>query len=148
MRLAAHRFGSGDLTQLRPWFEDAETTRWLGDSDYPRRLLELTAESGRWAFVVTEHGEPVALVDVEQDEQDAHSAALAIAVAPAKRGTGIGRRAINAIAERPELAAVKELVGEVEAGNIAAEKCVLAAGFSREGTASESGFTRYVLRLS
>ena len=60
---------------------------------------------------------------------------------------GIGRRAFKANAARPELAAVTELVGEVEAGNIAAEKCVVGAGFRREGSASDSGFTRYVLRL-
>jgi hypothetical protein len=53
-----------------------------------------------------------------------------------------------AVPQPEELAAVKELVGEVEAGNIAAEKCIRAAGFSREGSASESGFTRCVLRLS
>lgn len=69
----------------------------------------------------TDDGEPVALVHVEQDEQNAHSAAFAVAVAPARRGMGIGRRAFKANAARPELAAVTELVGEVEAGNVAAE---------------------------
>ena len=36
VHLAVHPLRPGDMAQLRPQeFEDAETTRWLGDSDYP-----------------------------------------------------------------------------------------------------------------
>jgi RimJ/RimL family protein N-acetyltransferase len=136
-----------DVAELESWFADVSTTRWLGDRDYPSRLLQLAAENGRWAFVILDADDMVALVDVERDDDDPSSAAVAVAVAPFKRGAGLGRRPFSVVGVRPELAALSELVGDVEAGNKAAERCVVAAGFQPEGSASDSAFTRYVLRL-
>jgi RimJ/RimL family protein N-acetyltransferase len=146
--MEAHRLQAEDVVHLHAWFADTATNRWLGDSNYPSLLLGLSSEQhGRWAFVVSEHGERVALVDVERDSDNPAAAAVAVAVAPSKRGMGIGRRALILIGSLPELATVHELVGEVEAGNVAAERCAVAAGFQRDGIGSERAFSRYVLRL-
>lgn len=135
-----------DVGRIEPWFADETTTRWLGDAGYPNRLLTLAGRPGRWAFAAVERDEPVALVDVEQDEDDASSVAVALVVAPEKRSRGIGRSLFAMIFARPELAEARELVGEVEKGNAAAARCVLAAGFRRRGIASDPDFERYVLR--
>ena len=147
MGLLARQLAPEDVEQLACWFSDPSTTRWLGDREYPGHLVRLAAQPGRWAFVVIEDDEAVGLVDVECDSNDPATAAVAMVVAPARRGLGIGRRLLSAVCARPELAAVEQLVGEVEEGNIAAVKCVVAAGFKREGSASDAGFTRYVLHL-
>jgi ribosomal protein S18 acetylase RimI-like enzyme len=102
-------------------------------------LPELTSQPGRWAFVITESQDPVAVVDVERDGENPTTTVNAIAVAPSKRRSGIGRRALNAVADRPELARLSEFVGEVEVGNTAAENWVVAAGFERSGMATAAG---------
>jgi ribosomal protein S18 acetylase RimI-like enzyme len=117
-----------------------------GDRGYPDHLV-MAAQQGRWAFVVMDDDEAVGLVDVECDSDDPSIAAVGMVVAPARRGLGIGRRLLSAVSARPELAAVEQLVGEVEEGNVAAVKCVVAAGFKCEGAAGDAGFTRYVLHL-
>jgi RimJ/RimL family protein N-acetyltransferase len=144
--LEAHPLASDDLEAIEPWFRDLSTTRWLGSADYPRRLLGWTARPGRWAFVLSDAGEPVALVDVECDQSDASSAAVAVVVAPSRRRAGLGRCALAMIVARPELALIREFVGEVEEGNTAAARCVIAAGFRRKGSATDIGYSRYVLR--
>lgn len=146
--LSARPLAPGDVEQLASWFDDAGTSRWVGHREYPHQLLTLATRLGRWAFVIVDDQEFVALIDVECEEDDPSVAAIAVVVAPAKRGQRVGRRLFAVVSSRPELVAVDRLVGEVEAGNVAAERCVVAAGFEVEGTARDAGFTRYVLSLA
>jgi RimJ/RimL family protein N-acetyltransferase len=143
--LEARPLADADVAALEAWFADPATVRWVGTPGYPRRLLELARAPSRLAFAVTAGGEPVALVDVELDGAGS-SAAIALVVAPRVRGRGVGRAALAAVMRRRELAAVAELVAEVEDANVTARRCILAAGFRPIGAAADAGFTRYALR--
>jgi ribosomal protein S18 acetylase RimI-like enzyme len=100
-----------DLSVVEPWFDEAETQRWLGGREWPRQLLHLVSQSGgRYAYAaVLDEVVVVGLVDVER--YDDSRAAVAVAVAPEHRRRGIGAAMLRALAAQPELASVIELFG-------------------------------------
>ena len=101
-------FTAGALLVVEPWFDDAETRRWLGDRRWPSMILRLAAGPpgehrghqvlDRRAWLVEEDDAPVGLVDVEVYEDQ--TAGLAFVIAPDRRGSGLGRRALHAIAAK------------------------------------------------
>jgi RimJ/RimL family protein N-acetyltransferase len=133
-----------DLGTVEPWFDDADTRRWLGDRAWPRAALGLADPPGRIALVALEDDVPIALVDVELTEEG--RAALALVVAPGARRNGVATRVLAALTRAPALAAARELYGTVEPGNVASEHLLRRAGFVRDGT-DHDGFARFVLAL-
>lgn len=145
------------LGAVAPWFDDAETVRWLGGREWPENLLRLIADPphehrgstvrDRAGWVATLDGEPVALIDTEVYEDG--TAALSLVVAPAQRRRGLGTSALAAIGRLLGRSyGVEALVGGVEQHNEASHRCVKAAGFvAVADDPDEEGFINYVLRL-
>ena len=144
------------LDAVDPWFDDAETARWLGGREWPENLLRLIADPPREhrgssvreraGWIATLDGEPVALIDTEMYEDG--TAAVALVVAPAQRHRGVGAATLAAIREvLARTRGVDALVGGVEQRNEASHRCVKAAGFVAVAEdPDEEGFINYVLR--
>jgi RimJ/RimL family protein N-acetyltransferase len=121
-----------------PWFEDEQTQRWLGGPGWPALVLRLAASppaeyrgrqvTGRFVWLAYVDQAPVGLADTER-YADA-TASVAIVVAPAVRGRGVGRRIIQAVLAHPELAATQVTEAGIEPGNAASVRCFTAAGFT------------------
>jgi len=145
------------LSAVAPWFDDAETARWLGGHDWPENLLRLIADPPREhrgssvreraGWIATLDGEPVALIDTEVYVDS--TAAVALVVAPAQRRRGVGAAALAAIGDLLARShGVEALIGGVEQHNEASHRCVKAAGFVAVAEdPDEEGFINYVLRL-
>lgn len=135
------------LPGIEPWFDDAETIRFLGDRAWIRRELRLVDETpgteyrgrrvvGRDAWVVFDE-RPVGFIGVER--YDDGRAGCTVVVDPDRRSQGIGRAILDAVWDRPELADVEELIGGVEPENVASRRCVAAAGFRLAPEPDEEG---------
>jgi RimJ/RimL family protein N-acetyltransferase len=145
------------LGAVAPWFDDAETFRWLGGRDWPENLLRLIADPPREhrgsavreraSWIATVAGEPVALIDTEIYVDG--TAAVALVVAPAQRRRGVGAAALAAIGRLLARShGVDALIGGVEQHNEASHRCVNAAGFvAVTDRPDDEGFINYVLRL-
>jgi RimJ/RimL family protein N-acetyltransferase len=86
----------------------------------------------------------VGLLDIEL--YDRGRAAVAVLVSPEHRGQGIATSILRSVFDLPQTRGVEELVGEVEVGNSAGERCVRAAGFTRLNAPSDERFLRFALR--
>jgi RimJ/RimL family protein N-acetyltransferase len=145
------------LDAVAPWFDDAESVRWLGGRDWPGNLLRLVADPPqehrgsavreRAGWVATLDGESVALIDTEIYEDG--TAALSLVVAPAHRRRGVGAAALAAIGRLLARShGVDALIGGVEQHNEASHRCVKAAGFvAVTDRPDDEGFINYILRL-
>jgi RimJ/RimL family protein N-acetyltransferase len=132
-------FTARGLLVVGPWFDDAETRRWLGDRRWPSMILRLAARLpgehrghqvlDRRAWIVEEDDAPVGLVDVEVYED--RTAGLAFVTAPDRRGSGLGRRALHAIVEQLAADGIRQVFGGAEADNAASIRCMEGAGFTR-----------------
>jgi GNAT superfamily N-acetyltransferase len=100
--LVPRAFSCDDLRVVEPWFDDAETRRWLGDRRWPRRLLELARMPGRSATVFVEGDAPVALLDVERYADG--TAAIAVVVSPSRRRKGLASGVIASLLDMPDAA--------------------------------------------
>jgi L-amino acid N-acyltransferase YncA len=98
----------------------------------------------RRAWITEEDDAPAGLVDVEVYEDG--TAGLAFVVAPARRGSGVGRRALNAIAEQLAADGVREVFGGAEANNTASIRCMESAGFSRRSHEPDAEGFLYLAR--
>jgi len=150
-------FTAAALPAIEPWFDDAETCRWLGDRRWPSMILRLAlrppvAHRGRRvldrrAWIVEEDDVPAGLVDVEVYEDQ--TAGLAFVIAPTRRGRGLGRRSLHAIAEQLAGGGVREVFGGAEADNVASIRCMEAAGFTRRSHEPDAeGFLYFARRLN
>jgi RimJ/RimL family protein N-acetyltransferase len=83
----------------------------------------------RRAWIVEADDAPVGLVDVEVYED--LTAGLAFVIAPSCRGSGVGRRALQAIAEQLAGDGVREVFGGTETNNAASIRCMEGSGFTR-----------------
>jgi RimJ/RimL family protein N-acetyltransferase len=133
-----------DLAIVEPWFDDPETQRWLGDREWPRRLLWLTRQPGRVALLYALADDPVGLLDIEL--YDGGKAAVAVLVSPEHRGQGVATSILRSVFDLPQTRGVQEVVGEVEVGNSAGEHCARAAGFVLLDAPTDEGFLHFVLR--
>ena len=141
---------------LEPWFDDADTRRYLGGREWLRRLPELIQRCpgvevngitsvARHVWIAVDATDtsanlPIGLVDVEPYSDG--TAGFAFIVAPAMRGRGVGRHLLRALAERPELAQTHTLTGTVEPENAASLGCLAKAGFVIAAEVDEEGMLR------
>ncbi len=99
--------------------------------------------AGRFALVFTQRDDPVALLDLERNDNG--TAAIAFVVAPTHRRKGIAQTILHALFAFPETKDLVEVVGEVEDGNVASQQLLRSVGFVLAARTDE-GFDRYVLR--
>ena len=142
LSLVARPFSRDDLPGVEGWFADVETRRWLGECEWPRRLLDLARGPGRFAILFTLDEDPVVLLDLERYSDG--TAAFALVVSPTHRREGFASRVIASVFELPEASGVSEMVAEVERGNTAAIRLVSSLGFIAIPGADEE-FQRYAL---
>lgn len=128
------------VQSIEPWFDDAETMRYLGGRSWVRREMELVRASpgvefrgnivlARHVWVVFDQvGQAVGLVDVEP--YDDGTAGMAFVVAPPARGRGVGREMLLALEQQPELQDVRSIIGGVEPENAACRACLARAGYT------------------
>jgi RimJ/RimL family protein N-acetyltransferase len=144
------------LHAIEPWFDDPETCRWVGDRRWPSMILRLAASPpaehrgqrvlDRRAWIVKEDGTPAGVVDVEIYED--RSASLAFVIAPARRGRGVGRRALRTVVEQLEGGGVRQVFGGAEADNVASIRCMESAGFTRRSDEPDrDGFLYFARHL-
>ena len=151
-------FTTEALDTVSPWFDDAETLRWLGGRDWAADLLGLIANPPREhrgskvrersGWVASSGGEDVALVDAEI--YDDGSAAVALVVSPQRRRQGLGSATLVEIGVHfARTRGVTRLVGGVEQTNVVSAQCVRAAGFiARTDMPDEEGFIAYELLVA
>ena len=148
-------FQREELPLVEPWFLDAETQRWLGGPQWPRRMLDLAGrplgefrgakETGRFRWLAWDGETPVGYLDCgtfdrwttwDKDDitetVDVPSGGLALTVGPACRRVGYGREMLNALFEAPEVAEIQLFGGGVEPENVPCVACLKAAGFSQQ----------------
>jgi len=137
------------VVAVEPWFDDAETIRYLGGPEWVRASLALMRKTpglelkgslvlARHVWVIfNEEDRPVALVDAELYEDGA--TALAMVVAPSIRSRGVGQRILIALTEREELKNVQTIIGGVEPENAACRACLKKAGFTISEEPDEEG---------
>ena len=142
--VSLRRFAAADFATYRAWFGDAELDRRLGPID-DAWLDHVLAERDGRQYVALDAGRIVAVVGVLLPQPaDPWGALTDLAVAPARRGTGIGRRVVAALLARPELAAVAEWRAWVEGDNAAALALLDACGWTRAGV--DDGMVEFRLR--
>ena len=148
---------SDSVKEIEQWFDDPDTERFLGGREWARRIPALLQDSpgvefrgrkvlARHAWVVHTTDGPVGVVDVEQ--YDDGTAGIALAVAPAVRRKGIGRRILLDLETLDELTEVKTFIGAVEPGNEAARHCMRGAGFEVAEQEDEEGMLRISRRAA
>jgi L-amino acid N-acyltransferase YncA len=68
---------------------------------------------------------------------------------PARRGRGVGRRALHLIAEQLAADGMREVFGGTEANNVASIRCLESAGFTRRSQEPDAeGFLYFARQLN
>jgi RimJ/RimL family protein N-acetyltransferase len=174
--LTLRPFVPEQLPLTEPWFSDVETKRWLGDTDWPRRMLDLAdrplgefrgaMETGRFRWLAWSGEDPVGYIDCgtfnrwttwdvgPQGGQvvatiEAPSASIAYVVDPRCRGRGFAKAMIERLIEQPELSNVEVFGAGVEPDNVASVGALLKAGFRPLGAQPDfEGIIYFVWRRS
>jgi RimJ/RimL family protein N-acetyltransferase len=174
IELEFRRFEPHDLPSIEPWFDDAETRRWLGDSAWPRQALELQdrplgefrgeRETGRHQWLAWDQDALVGYIDCGTTDRwntwdggpegrgvieaiPVPSAALAYVVNPAFRRRGHGKAMLQGLVARPELAHIELFGAGIEPENLASVRCLADVGFSPlDPVADWEGIVYYVHR--
>lgn len=159
MALVLSRLTSDDLALVEPWFDDPDTQRYLGGHEWPAQMLALaesapgtefrgqrTLAAYRWLARVEDA--PVGYVDcgvtnrwttcgapghdgapVVLSALDGPAGSIAMVVAPASRGRGIGQQMVRAMIEEPSVRDVRVFAAGVEPENLASCRCLERVGF-------------------
>jgi RimJ/RimL family protein N-acetyltransferase len=149
-------FEASELHVVEPWFNDAETQRWLGGLGWPRRMLDLMThplgeyrgarETGRFRWLAWEHEAAVGFIDCGTYDRwttweggdggrgvisviPLPSASISYVVDPSLRGRGHCTEMIAELMRQPELAAIRLFGAGVEPDNHASIGCLASAGF-------------------
>ena len=142
---------------VAPWFDDANTIRYLGTRDWLYRELQLMHTAPRSAFKgrqvlaryvwisLDQYGQPCGLVDIEP--YDDGTAGMAFVIAPDLRGQGFGQHILRLLETRPEVQEIQAIVGGVEPENISARRCLERSGYTFLSAPDEEGFLRFHKRL-
>jgi RimJ/RimL family protein N-acetyltransferase len=158
MPLLLRRLTRNDLSTVEPWFEDHQTSRYLGGRDWPGRMLELdermigaefrgATQTSAHRFLACREGQPLGMIDcgvfdrwTQYEGENAHgpiirdsievtTGSVAFVIDPALRNQGHGRSMIRALVGRRELSEVRMFEAGVEPENLASVRCLVAAGF-------------------
>jgi ankyrin repeat protein/RimJ/RimL family protein N-acetyltransferase/ketosteroid isomerase-like protein len=149
---------SADLPVIAPWFEDADTCRFLGGPDWPAAMLAHgeravgttfrgAEQTGAYNYLALVENTPVGYIDcgtfdrctvyggegpdgpIITETIEVPSGAIAFVIDPQQRGRGMGHAMVAALLELEELGFVDLFEAGVEPGNTASRRCLEAAGF-------------------
>lgn len=133
MTLTVRPFTAADYAPYRRWYDDPVLDARLGPIDDDWLDCVLREVDGRQA-VCEEAGTMVAVAGVVLPRDTGGWGAVSdLAVDPARRGMGIGRRVLRALLARPELASVTEWRAWAEHDNLGAIGVLRAAGWRHVG---------------
>jgi RimJ/RimL family protein N-acetyltransferase len=147
-----------DLPLITPWFEDPDTSRYLGGPDWPAAMLAVAARSagtmfrgarqlGTHQYLALADGTPTGYVDCGTFDRctvyggegpngpiiletiQAVTGSIAFVIDPQMRGRGLGRAMISAMLARSEPRDVELFEAGVEPQNTASRRCLEATGF-------------------
>ncbi|MCR6633908.1 GNAT family protein [Devosia sp.] len=135
---------ASDLPIVEPWFDDAETQRWLGGREWPALGFRLQGPD-RQLYLALDETTPVGLLDCETYPDN--SASFAVVTAPEMRNRGIGRAILSAFMAEPAYSQITRFFAGIERGNVASAALMLRCGFV-EGEEDEDGFTDFEYRRS
>jgi RimJ/RimL family protein N-acetyltransferase len=157
-RISLRPLTHAELPLIRPWFEDPNTSQFLGGPEWPAQMLALAERSAgtmfRGARQLDSHhylalasGTPAGYIDCGTFDRctvfggegpdgpiiletiSAVTGAIAFVIAPELRGRGLGRAMIAAMVARSELRDVELFEAGVDPQNTASRRCLEAAGF-------------------
>jgi len=152
------RLTTRDLPGIIGWFQDPDTSRFLGGPDWPAAMLANAQGAVGTAFrgarqtaadhfLALTNGVPVGYVDcgtfdrcavsggegqdgpIILDTIEAITGAIAFTVDPARRREGFATQMIRALIEHPDLGTVELFEAGVEPENHASRRTLEAAGF-------------------
>jgi RimJ/RimL family protein N-acetyltransferase len=160
------------LHLVDPWFDDAETQRWLGGAEWPRRMLDLgdrplgefrgAMETGRFRWLAYDGDRAIGYCDAGTFNRwttwdgrqviaslPAPCAGIAYVVDPSVRRRGYGVAVLAALVRAPEVVAIELFAAGVEPNNVASVACLRRAGFvALEPKPDFEGMIYYVMRRS
>ncbi len=135
-------FQSSDLAAYAAWFDDAEVTTRI---DFPSAdwvAYVMDPASSAHAVVATHDGSDVLLAVLQYDEEPAGGISLLIALDPAQRGRGSGKRVLAAFIEHVG-GRYTHIDCYIDDDNFASIGCVERCGFIRQAGGSDDGFLLY-----
>ena len=157
-RISLRPLTRADLPLITPWFEDRDTSRFLGGPEWPAAMLALAERSagtlfrgarqlGAHHYLALADSTPAGYIDCGTFDRytvyggegpsgpiiletiQAVTGSIAFVIDPQMRGRGLGRAMITAMLARSELRDVELLEAGVEQQNTASRRCLEAAGF-------------------
>lgn len=121
-------FTAADFDEYRRWYEDPELDEQLGPMDEEWLDYVLADEEGA-QLVCLENDAMVAVVGLAVDPEADAWVVTDIAVNPALRRRGVGRRAIEAVMELPRFSHISNWLAYVMSDNPAAHRFFVSLGW-------------------
>lgn len=133
--LRVHRFVAEDFPTYRAWYADALLDQHLGpmDDDWLVHVLADT-EGEQWTVWAGEA--LVAVIGLTPHPETDGWVITDFAVDPARRGQGLGRRALQALLAQPEMARRERWLAYVAQDNPQAQAFFDALGWTRQAAPS------------
>lgn len=137
-------FDPGHATLVASWATSAaELDRWAARRDHPLDPAVFAtwhADPDVHAWMLLDDDEPVAYGEVWNDPEEGEAELARLIVDPARRGRGIGRLLVGALATRVADAGFDEVWVRVVPDNAPAIACYSGAGFVRAAPEQEAAF--------
>ncbi|MDH4985308.1 GNAT family protein [Aminobacter anthyllidis] len=135
-------FRRDDLATYAAWFDDEEVARRVSfpDADWFNYVMDPSSIAHAVVAVRTPSEAPLAVL--QYDEEAEGGINLLIAVDPARRGQGFGKRILAAFVEHIDHS-YTHIDGYIEDNNFASIACVERCGFIRQTEAPDDGFLFY-----
>ena len=136
------------VAMIEEWLRDPESMRRVGGMIPFRPCFEYAQQTPDfYEWIVCDGSVAVGLAGFEIDEDG--TAGVVLLIRPDRRGTGYGKRSLEALCSRPELRPGTELAVFVEVDHEVALRCYRAVGFVDAGPDPEDeGFLKLVYRTT
>lgn len=135
-------FRGDDLAAYSAWFEDAEVARRIDVPNADWVAYVMDPASPAHAVVATRDASDIPLAVLQYDEEPDGGISLLIAIDPAQRGQGLGKRVVAALVAHVG-GRYTHVDGHIEDDNFASIACVERCGFIRQAEEPDDGFLFY-----
>lgn len=145
--LTVRPFVAADFEEYRRWYEDAELDEQLGPMD--DAWLDYVLSDSEGAQCVWLDGERmVAVVGLAIDPEQGAWVITDIAVDPARRRHGLGRRAVEAVMAQPQFSTLSRWLAYVMADNPTAHHFFTSLGWAQTHDPPDDEMTRFRLETA